>query len=114
MLSDGETSAAAKERFVRIAKRAGAFAWKWGKRLAIATGVVAIITAIVVWRVIVHYEAGLPSIADLKANYHPPQVTRVLARDGTLLAEIFTERRTVVSIHSRTTTRPPWAERAVA
>src|SRR5690606_38402294 len=28
----------------------------------------------------------------------PSQVTRVLARDGTLLAELFTERRTVVKI----------------
>ena len=45
-----------------------------------------------------HYEADLPSISELKGNYNPPQVTRVLARDGTLLAEIFTERRTVVSI----------------
>ena len=38
---------------------------------------------------------GLPSIAELK-RYHPPQVTRVLARDGTVLGEIFVERRTVV------------------
>ena len=34
------------------------------------------------WLVIRHYEADLPSIADLKGNYNPPQVTRVLARDG--------------------------------
>ena len=97
MLRDDETP---KERFVRVAKRVGAFSWKWGKRLAVVMGVLAVVGAIVIWRVIVHYEAGLPAIADLKSNYHPPQVTRVLARDGTLLAEIFTERRTVVSIQS--------------
>ncbi len=47
-----------------------------------------------------HFEAELPSVADLKGNYHPSQVTRVLARDGTLLAELFTERRTLVPLAS--------------
>jgi penicillin-binding protein 1A len=54
-----------------------------------------------VWLVLRHYSENLPSIGDLKGNYNPPQMTRVMARDGTtLLAEIFTERRTVVSIAS--------------
>ncbi len=44
-----------------------------------------------------HYEAGLPNIEQVK-RYSPPQVTRILARDGTLLGEDFVERRTVVSI----------------
>ncbi len=44
-----------------------------------------------------HYEQDLPSIEELK-HYDPPQVTRVLARDGSLLAELFVQRRTVVSI----------------
>jgi len=56
-----------------------------------------------------HLEAGLPSVTDLRGNYHPPQVTRVLGRDGTLLAELFTERRTVVSIASL----PPHVKLAV-
>ncbi len=43
-----------------------------------------------------HYEANLPSVEQLKTGYRPPQVTRVLARDGTLLGSVFTERRTVV------------------
>jgi penicillin-binding protein 1A len=57
--------------------------------------------AVVVAAVIVHrFEAGLPSVRDLKA-YHAPQVTRILARDGTtVLAELFTQRRTVVSLDS--------------
>ena len=47
---------------------------------------------------IVHRTAAkLPSITELR-NYRPPQITRILARDGTLLAELFTERRTLVSI----------------
>ena len=60
--------------------------------------------------VVRHYEADLPSVADLKGNYNPPQVTRVLARDGTLLAELFTERRTVIPI--ATLARPREARRA--
>jgi penicillin-binding protein 1A len=44
-----------------------------------------------------HYEAGLPNTEQVK-RYTPPQVTRILARDGTLLGEDFVERRTVVSI----------------
>ncbi len=59
--------------------------------------------------VVRHFEGGLPSVTDLRGNYHPPQVTRVLARDGTLLAELFTERRTVVSIASL----PPQVKLAV-
>ncbi len=95
-----ETRETRKERFLRIAKRVGAFSLKWGKRAAIVIGVLAIVGFVVLWRVVVHYEEGLPSVGDLKGNYHPAQVTRVLARDGTTLAEIFTERRTVVSIQA--------------
>jgi penicillin-binding protein 1A len=49
----------------------------------------------VVW-VVRHHSVDLPSVAQLKAGYNPPQVTRVLARDGTLLKAVFTERRTVI------------------
>jgi penicillin-binding protein 1A len=68
---------------------------KW---MTIAGLALAAMGVLAVWLVIRHYEQDLPSITDLKGNYNPPQVTRVLARDGTLLAEIFTERRTVISI----------------
>jgi penicillin-binding protein 1A len=46
--------------------------------------------------VIRHFETGLPDVHDLRAHYQPPQVTRVLARDGTVLASLFVERRTVI------------------
>lgn len=55
-----------------------------------------VVAALAVFFTVRHYEANLPSIEQLKAGYDPPQVTRVLARDGTLLANLFTERRTVV------------------
>jgi penicillin-binding protein 1A len=89
-------------------RRLGVLALRWGKRLAIAGGVVAVAGAIALWLVVRHYEAGLPSVADLK-TYQAPQVTRVLARDGTVLAELFTQRRTVVPIESL----PPHVKLAV-
>jgi penicillin-binding protein 1A len=72
----------------------------WGKRLAIAGGATAIAGTVALGLVVHHYEAGLPSVDELKA-YRAPQVTRVLARDGnTVLAELFTQRRTVVPIQT--------------
>ncbi len=72
-----------------------ALAWIAASVVALAS--LAIGAAAIVVR---HYEAGLPSVGDLKA-YHAPQVTRILARDGTtVLAELYTQRRTVVSIES--------------
>jgi penicillin-binding protein 1A len=80
-----------RERIVRFAKR-------WTPRLAAA--VLALVVAVLVagWLLVRHYEEGLPSVAELEHGYRPSQVTRVLARDGTTIAELFTERRTVVKI----------------
>src|SRR5690606_6128607 len=41
-----------------------------------------------------HFSSDLPDVHELEKGYAPPQVTRILARDGTLLANVFTERRT--------------------
>ena len=68
---------------------------KW---LSVAAGVLTVIGLVTAWLLVRHYEADLPSVAELERGYHPSQVTRVVARDGTLLAEVFTERRTVVGI----------------
>jgi penicillin-binding protein 1A len=80
-----------RDKIVRFVKR-------WAPRLAAA--VLALAAALVVagWLLVRHYEEGLPSVAELEHGYRPSQVTRVLARDGTLIAELFTERRTVVKI----------------
>jgi penicillin-binding protein 1A len=73
---------------------------RWTKRIALVGLVLLLAGGTAAWLVVSHYEAGLPSVAELKA-YHAPQVTRVLARDGTtVLAELFTQRRTVVSLSS--------------
>jgi penicillin-binding protein 1A len=78
-------------RFLRAAK-------KWSLRLAIL-GVAFLLAGVIGgWLMIRHYEEGLPSVAELEKGYRPSQVTRVLARDGTTLAELFTERRTIVRV----------------
>ncbi|MBW2453994.1 MAG: transglycosylase domain-containing protein, partial [Deltaproteobacteria bacterium] len=74
-----------------------AFAWRWLRRLTLAALVLGLAGALTIWLVLRHYEQDLPSTTELK-NYDPPQVTRVLARDDSLLAELFVQRRTVVSI----------------
>ncbi|MFO0564216.1 MAG: PBP1A family penicillin-binding protein [Polyangiaceae bacterium] len=71
---------------------------KWLKRLALALVVLALLGALTVFLVIRHHEAELPSVEQLRSGYQPPQVTRILARDGSQLASVFTERRTVVRL----------------
>jgi penicillin-binding protein 1A len=66
------------------------------KLAALATAAAAVIAAAAVVLAIRAYEADLPDSERLRTGYDPPQVTRVLARDGTLLASLFTERRTLV------------------
>jgi penicillin-binding protein 1A len=68
----------------------------WLLRSALAGVLLTVLGLIAVVLVVRHHAADLPSVAELKAGYNPPQVTRVLARDGTLLKAVFTERRTVV------------------
>jgi penicillin-binding protein 1A len=72
---------------------------KWILVVATSLFAAAMAFALALWLVAEHYEAGLPSVSDLK-QYQAPQVTRILARDGTVLSELFTQRRTVVPIAS--------------
>ena len=72
-------------RLVKLLKIAG-----W------ATLAAAVLAALAVVLVVRHYEAKLPTLDKVRRGYEPPQVTRVLSRDGGVLASLFTERRTVV------------------
>ena len=71
----------------------------WARRLGMGLLALLVAAAVGAALVIRHYEADLPSLRALK-SYNPPQVTRVLARDGQLLGELFVERRTLVSIET--------------
>ncbi len=69
--------------------------WRWSFRGLIAGFCVAIVAGVYVIHYVDQVTQDLPDVHKL-SNYHPPQVTRILARDGSLLSELFTERRTVV------------------
>lgn len=68
--------------------------------ILVAIGLLGAVAVLGVWLVVDHFESGLPNVNQLRHSYRPPQVTRILARDGTLLQEVFTERRTVVAFSS--------------
>lgn len=65
--------------------------------MLVLVGMLVMGTGLAIWLIVDHFEAKLPKVEQLKHAYRPPQVTRILARDGTVLAELFTERRTVVA-----------------
>lgn len=65
-------------------------------RVAGVAGLVAVLALGVMGVVVRELGKGLPSVQDLAEGYNPPQVSRIVASDGTLLATEFTERRTVV------------------
>lgn len=69
--------------------------FKWALVAALVAGFAA---ALALFFVVRSYGADLPSVAALKAGYNPPQITRIVARDDTLLAAEFTERRTVIPL----------------
>lgn len=54
--------------------------------------------ALVLVGLFAYYGRDLPDVHGLRASWRPPQTTRVLDRRGELLAELFTERRTVVPL----------------
>lgn len=71
---------------------------KWTKRLVILLVLGALLGVLAVVGTVEYYSQDLPSVADLRKGYDPPQVTKILAKDGTELASLFTERRTVISL----------------
>jgi penicillin-binding protein 1A len=70
------------------------------KAAAIALTFVAALAFVAGWALLSWVEGQLPNVHEIRSSYKPAQVTRVLARDGSTLAETFTERRTVVPIQS--------------
>jgi penicillin-binding protein 1A len=76
---------------------AGRIAWRWAQRVLVTLLLLGGVSMVAVALAIRHYEESLPANEDLR-RYAPPQVTRILARDGTLLGEDFVERRTVVRL----------------
>ncbi len=92
---DSKTSGADSK--ASTSKKKPGFPWgKWLLTLTLVGLGVALLAASAVYFTLEHVARDLPSVEKLKAGYNPPQITRILARDDTLLASVFTERRTVV------------------
>ena len=63
----------------RRARRAAPTVWKWTRRALQVTAILAVLLAVAAVLTIRHFEADLPSVADLKTSYHPSQ-TRACSR----------------------------------
>ncbi|MBK9262986.1 MAG: PBP1A family penicillin-binding protein [Polyangiaceae bacterium] len=92
------TEQAAKQSAAsRASRRRWRIIRRWTRRIAIVLVLLATGAMLFVAGAIKSYEADLPSTTELQ-NYHPPQVTRVMARNGQVIGELFVERRTLVDI----------------
>lgn len=88
------TESATAKSTSRAAKPPSRF-WRWTKRLLVAGVALAALGVLGLVVLFWYHGRELPDVATLR-SYAPPQTTRVLDRDGELLGEIFSERRTVI------------------
>lgn len=72
-----------------------AIALKWAKRAGIAFAALTLLGMAGLVGIFWYYGRDLPTVESLR-SYRPPQITRVVDRDGEVIGEIFVERRTVV------------------
>jgi penicillin-binding protein 1A len=79
----------------RLGKRASP--WRWAARLLALAAFSILVGALGVAATIAYHSRDLPDVRSLR-EVEEPQTTRVLDRDGEVLGELFTERRTVVPI----------------
>ncbi len=70
---------------------------KWLRRLLITGFVLGVTGLLGLVGIFWYYGRDLPDVATLR-DYQPPQTTRILDRNGELLGEVFSERRTVVEM----------------
>ena len=71
--------------------------WRWIKRVGVGLVAVLVLGSLGLVGTLWAYGRDLPDVHALR-DYRPPQVTRVLDRDGRVLGESFQERRTVVPL----------------
>ncbi len=70
---------------------------RWAFRILKACSLVALVGAFAAGTLYWYYARDLPDIRSL-SDYRPPQTTRVVSRDGVVVAEFFRQRRTVVPL----------------
>ncbi len=78
-------------------KGVGAGLWRWTKRLVVTAVVLGLLAVGGLMGLLWHHGRELPSVESLR-DHQPPQLTRVMDRDGELIGESWQERRTVVPI----------------
>lgn len=72
--------------------------WKrWAKRLIVLTVIGGVVGLTGLAGLFWYYGRDLPDVSSLR-NYAPPQTSRVVDRNGELIGEIFSERRTVIDL----------------
>lgn len=94
------SSSTGRSRSVVDVRRRGAkkpSPWRWVVRIVVLAIVLAIGAGAGLVGLVAYYSRGLPDVRELR-TFREPQTTRVVDRNGELLGEIFTERRTVVPI----------------
>lgn len=69
--------------------------WFWVKRLLLTAALGLLLLVAVSVGTYLYFARDLPSVDSLR-HYHPPQVTKVTCADGSICAEFFLERRTVI------------------
>ncbi len=84
----------ARQRSVKSGKKKSRLV-VWLKRLALTALILLLAGVGSIAGVLWYFGRDLPS-TDVLSSYQPPQTTRVVDRNGELLGEVFTERRTVV------------------
>ena len=70
---------------------------RWGRYLLIACVVLAALAILAPLAAYLYVAGTLPKVDSL-ADYRPPLITRVLSDDGTIIAEIYDERRILVPV----------------
>jgi len=75
----------------------GSRVWRWTKRALYAVAILAVLGVGSVAGAFWYYGRDLPEVEQLH-EYHPPQVTRIVDRNGEVLGESWQERRTVVPL----------------
>ncbi|MCA9604542.1 MAG: PBP1A family penicillin-binding protein [Myxococcales bacterium] len=78
-------------------KPQGSRFWRWTKRILGTLFILAMTALGAVAGMLWYYGRDLPDVNQLH-EYHPPQVTRVVDREGEVLGESWQERRTVVPL----------------
>ena len=70
---------------------------RWALRLLVGAACLVFLAVVGIGAILLYFSSSLPKFDSLE-DYRPPQVTRMLDRNGRVVAELFEEKRTVVAL----------------